>query len=326
MGRCTEENAGWPGPACCLRYAIKWRMIPSRGLKDHAYETGQRVPDMPYLFFPITQHKLASCRAAVLLVFGLAIAAARAEVSELVLGIAPLQSEAEIREQFQPLCDYLAAIARLPCRVGTRPNFITYWETIRQGKDFNLILDEAHFTDYRAQKMNFTVLAKIPNTVTYSLIVPRAAKLYDPVRLAGRRIATLGIPSMGAAQLNGLFTRPSKQPILVEADSAATAFALLRDDKVEAAILPTQLVREEIVRGAPFRVLLSTAPLPHMGFSAAPAISPDLRQRLRQALLDAHKNDAGRAMLAHIGIERFDPANATVYAGQSRVLKEYWGY
>jgi ABC-type phosphate/phosphonate transport system substrate-binding protein len=82
---------------------------------------------------------------------------------------------------------------------------------------------------------------------------------------------------------------------------------LLRDGKVAAAILPTPLVREEIVRGAP-------------------DVGPELRQRLRQALLDAHKSDAGRAMLARIGLERFDPANATVYSGQGRLLKEYWGY
>ena len=294
--------------------------------KGHADEPGQRAPDMPYVCCPIARHRVASCRAAALLVFGLAFGSARAEVGELVLGIAPLLGETETRAQFQPLCDYLAAVARLPCRVGTRPNFITYWETIRQGKDFNLILDEAHFTDYRAQKMRFTVLAKIPDTVSYSLILPHAAKLYDPARLAGRRIATLGIPSMGAAQLNGLFTKPSKQPILVEVDNAAAGFALLRDGKVAAAILPTPLVRNEIMRGAPFRVLLSTAPLPHMGFSSAPDIGPELRQRLRQALLDAHKSDAGRAMLARIGLERFDPANATVYSGQGRILKEYWGY
>jgi len=280
---------------------------------------------MAYVFC-IARYRQASSRIAALLVFGLAFETARAEVSELVLGIAPLQSETEIRAQFQPLCEYLAAVALLPCRVGTRPNFITYWETIRKGKDFNLVLDEAHFTDYRVTKMKFTVLAKIPNTVTYSLIVPRTAKLNDPARLAGRRIATLGIPSMGAAQLNGLFTKPSKQPILVEVDNAAAGFALLRNGKIAAAVLPTPLVREEIDRGAPFRALLSTAPLPHMGFSSAPEISPELRLRLRQALLNAHKNDAGRVMLARIGTERFDPANATVYAGQGRILKEYWGY
>ena len=264
--------------------------------------------------------------AVALLALCLTLSTTHAEVSELVLGVAPLLGEAETRTQYQPLCDYLASAARLPCRISTRPNFLLYWEMMRRGKEYNLILDDAHFTDYRAQKMGYVVLAKIPNTVTYSLIVPRAAKLDDPARLVGRRIATLGIPSMGAAQLNGLFTQPSKQPIPVEVDSAADGFALLREDKVAAAILPTPLVREEIVRGAPFRVLLSTAPLPHMGFSAAPDISPELRQVLRQALLNAHKTDAGRAMLTRIGLARFDPANATVYAGQGRILKEYWGY
>ena len=275
----------------------------------------------------LTPNSLLRRDAAVaLLVLCLLSGTTRAEVRELVLGVAPLLGEAETRVQFQPLCNYLAAITRLPCRVGTTPNFLSYWETMRQGKDYNLILDEAHFTDYRTQKMNYTVLAKIPDTVTYSLIVPRTAKWNDPARLAGRRIATLGIPSMGAAQLNGLFPKATKQPIPVEVDSAADGFALLHNARVAAAILPTPLVREEIVRGAPLRVLLSTVPLPHMAVSAAPDIDPELRRTLRQALLNAHKSDAGRAMLASVGITRFDPANATVYKGQARVLQEYWGY
>ena len=283
---------------------------------------------MPYVLSLISRHtpRPRASTAVALLALCLALGTARAEVSELVLGVSPLLGETETRTQFQPLCNYLANATHLPCRITTRPNFLTYWEMMRRGKEYNLILDDAHFTDYRAQKMGYVVLAKIPDTVTYSLIVPRATKLDDPARLVGRRIATLGIPSMGAAQLNGLFTKPSKQPIPVEVDNTADGFALLREGKVAAAILPTPLVREEIVRGAPFRVLLSTAPLPHMGFSAAPDISPELRLKLRDALLNAHKNDAGRAMLTRIGLERFDPANATVYAGQGRILKEYWGY
>jgi len=275
----------------------------------------------------LTPNSLLRRDAAVaLLVLCLLSGTTRAEVSELVLGVAPLLGEAETRVQFQPLCNYLAAITRLPCRVGTTPNFLSYWETMRQGKDYNLILDEAHFTDYRTQKMNYMVLAKIPDTVTYSLVVPRATKWDDPARLAGRRIATLGIPSMGAAQLNGLFPKATKQPIPVEVDSAADGFALLHNARVAAAILPTPLVREEIVRGAPLRVLLSTVPLPHMAVSAAPGIGHELRRTLRQALLNANQNDAGRAMLTRLGIARFDPANATVYKGQARILQEYWGY
>ena len=275
---------------------------------------------------PGTRHLLLSRTAWILLATLLSAPPARAAVNELVLGIAPLLSEAETQQQFEPLCRYLAKAGGLPCRIATRPNYLGYWETMRRGKDYNLILDDAHFTDYRINKMGHFVLAKIPGTVTYSLIVPHTTKIDDPGRLMGLRIATLGIPSMGAALLNSLFPKPLKQPIPVEVDSAEEGFALLRDGKVAAAILPTPLVRKQISRGAPFHVLLSTEPLPHMGLSASPEIDAVLRQKLRAALLGAHKNPDGRAMLRAIGIERFDPASARVYRGQARTLQEYWGY
>jgi len=244
----------------------------------------------------------------------------------LTLGVAPLLSEAESRRQFAPLCEYLAQASGLLCRVETKQNFLAYWEAMRRGQDYNLILDDAHFTGYRAERMGYTVLAKIPGTITYSLIVPRAAKIHDPGRLAGRRIATLGIPSLGAALLNSLFPQASKQPIPVEVNSAEEAFALLREDKVAAAILPTALARQEIALGAPLRVLLSTEPLPHMALSAAPSLEPALRRQLRQALLDAPKTPAGRTMLRSLGIERFDAASASVYRDKAAILQQYWGY
>jgi len=251
---------------------------------------------------------------------------AHGDISELVLGVSPLLEEQDTQRLYQPLCDYLAAVARRPCRVVTRPNYLTYWESMRRGQVYNLLLDDAHFTDYRIQKMGYTVLAKIPHTVTYSLAIPRTAKIRDPARLVGRRIATLGIPSMGAAFLNGLFPQPSKQPIPVEVDNAAEGFALLRHGKVEAAILPTPLVREEILRGAELRVLLSTVPIPQMGLSAAPEIDSATRTLLQKALLQAHKSPAGQKLLAELGIERFDAATATIYRGQARILQQYWGY
>jgi phosphonate transport system substrate-binding protein len=245
---------------------------------------------------------------------------------ELVLGVAPLLGETETRRQFQPLCEYLRLAIRLSCRIETRPNFLAYWESMRRDREYNLVFDDAHFTDYRTQKMGYTVLAKIPNTVTYSLAVPQSTRFNDPARLVGRRIATLGIPSMGAALLNSLFPQPSKQPIPVEVDSAEEGFRLLREGKVAAVILPTPLVREQILRGAELRVLLSTAPIPHLGISASPAIAPAMRDALRQALVQAHKTEDGLKMLAQLGIERFDPATATVYKGQARILQQYWGY
>jgi len=251
---------------------------------------------------------------------------ATAAGNELVLAVQPILDEGLTRKAFQPLCDYLAQASGRPCRLLTSPNFYAYWDTVRQGTAFNLVLDAAHFTDYRAQKLGYHVLAKIPDTVTYSLVTRDNALLVDASDLVGKRVATLGIPSIGAARLNGLFPNPSRQPVTVEVAAVEQAMRLLLDGKVNAAILPTPIVAQQMASGGGVSVVLTTDPIPHIGLSAAPSVDANTRSVLSKALLNAHTSENGRKMLKRIGFERFDPATAIIYTGQANILKEYWGY
>ena len=245
---------------------------------------------------------------------------------ELVLAVQPILDEEQTRKAFQPLCDYLGQAAKRPCRLFTSPNFYAYWDKVRVSTAFNLVLDAAHFTDYRVQKLGFQVLAKIPDTGTYSLVTRNTEMLLDAGELVGKRVATLGIPSIGAARLNGLFPNPSRQPITIEVGAAEQAIRLLLDNKVSAAILPTPIVAQQMASGANVAVMLTTDPIPHIGLSAAPSIDAATRTALRAALLSAHTSEEGKKMLKLIGFERFDPASTAVYADQGKILKEYWGY
>jgi phosphonate transport system substrate-binding protein len=112
----------------------------------------------------------------------------------LVLVVQPVLEPAQTIKAYQPLCDYLARHTGQPCRVMTRPNFYAHWETMRKGdSEYNLAVDAAHFTDYRVQKQRWQVLAKIPDSVSYSLITRDNAGILDPADLVGRRIATFGV-------------------------------------------------------------------------------------------------------------------------------------
>jgi phosphonate transport system substrate-binding protein len=260
------------------------------------------------------------------LMLGLSPRPAAAAGNELVLAVQPILDESLTRKAFQPLCDYLAHASGRPCRLLTSPNFYAYWDTVRLGTAFNLALDAAHFTDYRAQKQGFHVLAKIPDSVTYTLVTRDGELLLDAGELVGKRVATLGIPSIGAARLNGLFPNPSRQPVTVEVGAAEQAMRLLLDGKVSAAILPTPIVAQQMASGGGVSVVLTTDPIPHIGLSAAPSVDTSTRNALRQALLAAHSSDDGRKMLKQIGFERFDPASSAVYTNQAGILKAYWGY
>ncbi len=244
----------------------------------------------------------------------------------LILAIQPVQGAATTHTVYQPLADYIGKLTGKRCVLLTHDNFFSYWQTIHQGKGYDLALDEAHFTDYRIQRLGFTVLVKVPDMVSYSLVMQSKKAVVNPARLVGRRIATLGIPSVGAARLNAIFPNPSRQPITMEVDTVEQGMQLLLDGKVQAAILPTPFVNQQKTQGADVRVVLLTEPIPNLALSAGPNMTADERELLRKALREADKSDAGRKMLRAMGMEKFEPATAAIYFDQSRILEEYWGY
>ena len=243
--------------------------------------------------------------------------------TDLVIAVQPILDADGTRKSYGPLCHYLARATGKTCHIYTSPNFLSYWQTMRASNAYNLVLDAAHFTDYRITKLGYVVLVKIPDTVSYSLVVLSKNLILDPTELVGRHVATLGIPSMGAARLNQMFPNPSRQPITVEVADAERGVDLLVQGKVLAAILPTPIISQYMQRGSPLSVVLTTDPIPHVALSAAPSMDVATREIIRKALLDVSKTEGGKQMLKQIGLEQFDPATAAAYAGQSRVLMEY---
>ncbi len=274
---------------------------------------------------------------AVLMLLGLASAAAsparaatadilKAEPGDVVFVIQPILSEEQTKRAFQPLADYLGKATGKRIVIRTLPNFLAYWEVIRQDSGFHLVLDAAHFTDYRVKKMGFKVLAKLPDSVSYSLIVNSGALIIDPAELIGKTVATTGAPSIGAARLNAMYPNPVRQPIIVDSGTAEEGVEMVIKNKVLAAIVPTPLVSQRMAQGGGISVVTTTEPLPHIAFSASPKLDAGTREKIRNALVNATKTEDGRKMLKDVNFERFDPATEQIYAGQENILKEYWGY
>jgi ABC-type phosphate/phosphonate transport system substrate-binding protein len=60
--------------------------------------------------------------------------------------------------------------------------------------------------------------------------------------------------------------------------------------------------------------------------SASPNLDPELRERIREALLSIHEDPAANEVLLELRISRFEPATAAEYAGADRMLREFHGY
>ena len=235
----------------------------------------------------------------------------------LTLVIQPIYGMDKTHESFQPLASYLSSITGTDIKIKTYPNFITYWKETRDGLGYDLILDAAHFTGYRAKELDFEILAKIPGTVSYSVVVPDSAMVIDIDELVGKKIATLGPPSMGAAKVSLLFDNPLRQPFIYETENSEKALDLLFTDEVDAAIIPTPLVGA--LTGV--AVVTTTDPTQHIALSASPALAANLRLFIRDALIHANSTQDGRKMLSAIGFAGFENPDTERYVMAADLLQ-----
>lgn len=243
--------------------------------------------------------------------------------AEYKLTIQPILPEKELKENYQPLADYLSSVTGDTITISTHRTFITYWNKMRKkGEGFDLVLDAAHFTDYRAQKLGYTVLAKLPDTVSFSVVTGEDAFILDIEELISKRIATLPSPSLGAVRLEELFPNPMRIPNYVWKLNATVAVDSVLSGEVDAAIIPTRLASEY----TGLNIVMETEPVPHMGLSASPEVPAEVAEKIRDALVNANATDEGKAMLAALKLAKFEAADNSTYDGYSQLLKATYGY
>ncbi len=264
------------------------------------------------------RHSFASRLALFLL---LTLGAAAAQATPLKLVVQPILPAAQTRQVYGALANYLSRSTGRQIQLVTARNFLTYWETMKRGDTYDLILDAAHFTDFRDERMGYKVLAKIPDTVSYSLVTRSDKPLFTD-ELIGKRVATLPPPSLGAVRLSQMFPHPMRQPILVRVEDSVQAIQMVLKGKVVGAIVPTPLLNEY----DNLNVVTTTAEVPHIALSAGPRVDTRTRMAIRKALVNADKTPQGRHMLEVLKFPKFVAADNAVYKGYAHLLEGVWGY
>lgn len=243
--------------------------------------------------------------------------------AEYKLAIQPILPQAELRSSFQPLADYLSKETGQTITISTHRTFITYWNDMRKSsREFDLVLDAAHFTGYRVQKQGYTVLAKIPDTVSFSIVTKDDSFILDTSELISKRIATLPSPSLGAVRLEQLFPNPMRIPNYAWEINSEVAIESVLSGKNDAAIVPTRLA--STYEG--LNIVLETEPVPHMALSASPDVPAELATKIRQALINANATDGGKEMLSQLKMNKFETADNDTYAEYADLLKAVYGY
>ena len=152
---------------------------------------------------------------------------------EYTLSIQPILLKDTVVTTYQPLADYLTKQTGQQITIKAYRSFFTYSQKITRVKNFDLVLDAAHFTDYRIQNYDYTVLAKIPDTVSFSLVTHEDLFIFEAEELILKKVATMPSPRLGGIRLYEIFNDPSRLPIEVTVNNSQEAVNAIVDGRAK---------------------------------------------------------------------------------------------
>ena len=251
----------------------------------------------------------------------LLVASQLAQAQTYSLVVQPILPPRQTSQAFTPLANYLSTTTGANIRLVTALNFVTYWERMKKG-EYDLVLDAAHFTDFRVKRLRYRVLVRIPDTVSLSLVTAGDLLIFEPEELIGRKLGTLGSPSMPAVRANQLFPNPTRLPVFVDFANATDTVRALLDGEIAGAIIPSPLVQNY----PELNTVLTTDPIPHIALSASPQVPNALAERIREALISIDRKPAGRRTMEALRLAPFVSATSGSYDGYAQLLDGVWGY
>lgn len=276
----------------------------------------------PAKHIPVTRPGMMSAVAALSLALAAAWLAPTAQAEQFNLVVQSQRHGDDAPAAFAPLAAYLSEASGHRLELSVADNAMAHWQAMGSRDDYDLVLDEGHFTDYRVRNLDYRVMAKTAGVSGFSVVTGPATVLVEPDELYGEPVASPAPPSLAALRLAELFPDPIRAPLLIEVDSYAEGIRRVINGDVAAAVIPSDMVREH----PQLNVVLSIQQGPGMALSASPSVPAEAREVIRRAFLSAADIDAGRKALASAGLRGFEPAGAPLYEGYERLLRGTWGY
>lgn len=229
------------------------------------------------------------------------------------------------KQIYQPLLDYLSKATGEKFVLLTSPNYSVYWRDLLKPEQTDFSYDEAQFADYRIQHAQFVPVVRKAQPTTYTLLASSEFEGQPTRALLASRIATMPAPNLGYALLMEIFSDPVQQPDINSATASwRECLDILNSGEAGATMFPTWML--ETFGNPSLATLYTSREFPGNAILAAPSVPEEIRNKVRDALVNAEGAPELPDLLLELGIDKFIPATEKDYAGQKEMLSGFYGY
>lgn len=246
--------------------------------------------------------------------------------ADLVFSAPPRESQSGGADSYAPLAKYLSKVTGQKVDYRYSDNWLSYQKEMQQGT-YDLVFDGPHFVGWRMAKLGHVPLVKFPGNLSFVVIVKQTESRYNSIQqLAGRTICAHAPPNLATLTVLYEFKNPARQPVIIDTQGFPAAYRDVVSGKCVAAILQAKLAVELDKEAHATRVIYQSEPLPNQALSAGPRVSPEMQQKIIQALLSDEGKAAASTLLERFKVKEFVPARSKEYLGLGVLLQDVWGF
>ncbi len=230
------------------------------------------------------------------------IAAANDNAGALTVGIIPQQSAVKIIKTWTPLVQYLENKTGYPVRIAASPDIPTFEKRLFSGQFDMVYINPKLYVD-ASRLVGYIAIAREKEKKLRGIIVVKKDSAYKSLSDLDGKLLVFPDNAFAASVIPRL--NLTKQNINYSVNYVAThdqAYWFVAEGKMEAAggVLRTLSKTPRQVQSK-LRIIWSSDSFTPHAFAMHPRVDPNVRDRLKQALLSYYESDTGKINLDQLG-------------------------
>ena len=223
---------------------------------------------------------------------GLGVGYVGAAQADFVFSAPPRETQKKGEYFYQPIAEFLTKATGETFVYEYPVSWPTYAKKMKTNH-YDLIFDGPHFVSWRIENIQHKALVKLPQQHIWTVIAAKDNIQVNELKdLEARRVCGPASPNFGTLTLFTHFTNPVREPVHTITKGWRNGYDAVLDGKCQAAVLPK--TNHEVYDPAKqfTKVIHVHDAFPNQGFTAGPGMSPQLKQKVKAALLSAEGQQA----------------------------------